>query len=72
MKNGVCPKCNSKTIYSQPQAVYFYQGHLHVSTGSQSSGVQFTSYVCTACGYFENYITDQSKLAEVASKWKKV
>jgi predicted nucleic-acid-binding Zn-ribbon protein len=30
------------------------------------------SYVCANCGYFENYIADQSKLADIASKWERV
>jgi hypothetical protein len=29
-------------------------------------------YICTNCGYFENYLVDPNKLADVAQKWKKV
>ena len=35
-------------------------------------GSEFESYVCTECGYFENYITDKAKLQEVQQKWAKV
>ena len=73
MRNGQCPKCNSTTIYSLPQGVYFYAGNaFHVHTGSLSMGIAYVSFVCTTCGYFENYIADPNRLAEVASKWQKV
>ena len=35
-------------------------------------GSEFESYVCTECGYFENYITDKAKLQGVQQKWAKV
>jgi DNA-directed RNA polymerase subunit RPC12/RpoP len=72
MKNGQCPRCGSRTIYSQPSAIYFYNNTLQVRTGAFSRGVPFTSYICTTCGFFENYVADQDKLAEVARTWQKV
>jgi hypothetical protein len=73
MRNGICPKCNSATVYSQAGGV-FYQSpnNLHVRTSSMSMGVQYASFICTSCGYFENYVDDRSKLADVAAKWQKV
>jgi hypothetical protein len=29
-------------------------------------------YVCVTCGYFEQYIDDAAKLAEVGRKWARV
>jgi hypothetical protein len=75
MKNGQCPKCNSTTIHSQPQGIYYYQiTALHLgNTGSMMiPNATVVSYLCTTCGYFENYIADQKILAQVAAKWQKV
>jgi hypothetical protein len=46
--------------------------HIHVYTGILSVAVEFDAFVCTTCGYFENYIADEDKLADVAKKWDKV
>jgi hypothetical protein len=35
-------------------------------------GVDVQSYLCTTCGYFENYVTDAKRLAEAAQQWPKV
>jgi hypothetical protein len=72
MKNGQCPKCNSETVYSQAGGIFFYNIDLHVRTGSLDRAVPFVSYICTTCGYFENFGTNQGKLAVVARTWQKV
>lgn len=72
MRNGHCPKCNSETVYSQSGGIFFYTNALHVRTSSLEQGVPFISYICTTCGYFENFVVDQQKLAAVAQKWQKV
>ncbi len=45
---------------------------LHVYTGRISRGIPFDSFVCTTCGYFENYLRDANKLADVARTWAPV
>ena len=70
MRDGQCPKCNSKTVYSKQGGVG--STHIHVYTGILSVPVEILSFVCTTCGYFENYIADENKLADVAQKWDKV
>jgi len=30
------------------------------------------NYVCGECGYVEAYVSDQTKLAEIARKWEPV
>jgi predicted nucleic-acid-binding Zn-ribbon protein len=72
MKNGQCPKCNSATVHSQTGGVFYYNPTLHVHTGSMEQGVAFVSYICTTCGYFENYVIDPNKLAKVAATWPQV
>jgi hypothetical protein len=29
-------------------------------------------FVCTRCGYFESYIVDERKMAEITGTWEKV
>ena len=72
MRNGRCTKCNSETVYTQPGGIFFYTNALHVRTGSLEQGVPFVSFICTTCGYFENFVADPQKLAVVAQKWQKV
>ena len=59
MKSGTCPKCQSTdvritTIINQEMV---------------PSAYQFDTYVCTACGYFEHYVADPTKLAKAAATW---
>ncbi len=73
MRNGKCSKCNSATVYQQTGGISFYGSQsFHVRTGALQTGVPYVSFLCTTCGYFENYVADAAKLAEVAQKWQKV
>ena len=69
MKNGTCPKCSSTHIYFKPYALD------KVTLDGKS--VEYTSWVCTDCGYIETYITDKDTLdkipvrAEKLGDWKK-
>ncbi len=77
MKNGKCPKCGSATVYTRENGVTFDSDGFgaQVDTGSWTAKSSKTiSYLCTACGYFENYIADPNTLAEVTKNedWKAV
>jgi hypothetical protein len=72
MRDGRCSKCGSTTVYSQAGGVFFYNNTVHVHTSALDRAVPFVSFVCASCGYFENYIADGAKLAEVARTWAKV
>ena len=69
MKNGKCPKCNSTSVYFKPYALD--------KITLDGTSVEYTDYVCTGCGFFEMYITDQAALskipvrAEKLSDWQK-
>jgi predicted nucleic-acid-binding Zn-ribbon protein len=73
LKTGNCPKCNSKNVFSGA-GIPLKKGPF----GSNSIPIGLTSmaaldnYVCGDCGYVERYISDQTKLAEIARKWDKV
>ncbi|WP_373500366.1 hypothetical protein [Desulfococcus sp.] len=73
MKNGQCPKCGSKEVYSG--------ANIPLKSGPFSSNAiplgltsmaALDNYVCTACGLVESYIAESSKLEEVARRWDKV
>jgi hypothetical protein len=70
MREGKCPKCSSVTVYTRKGGVG--DTHIHVDTSFLSLPVEIISFVCTTCGYFENYISDRDKLADVAKKWERV
>ena len=72
MRNGQCPKCHSATVYSKSDGIYFYSPtRFSVDTGSFERA-PYVAFICTSCGYFENYVADQHKLDEVAKTWPKV
>lgn len=73
MKSGTCPKCHSSKVFSGA-GIPLKKGPF----GSNSIPIGLTSmaaldnYVCGECGYVEAYISDQTKLAEIARKWEPV
>ncbi|MBI5896536.1 MAG: hypothetical protein HZB24_11230 [Desulfobacterales bacterium] len=73
MKNGTCPKCGSRNVYSA--------GDLPLKGGpfgsncipvSLLSMAPLDNYVCTDCGLVESYVTDAYKLKEIARRWTPV
>jgi len=67
LKNGQCPQCGSSEIVTCPQGigwdlcVKITQGR-HLNPTSD-----WETYLCTACGLFENYVTDADYLASTKS-----
>jgi hypothetical protein len=70
MRSGQCPKCSAATVYTKAGGVG--DSHIHVHTSLISIPVPVVSFVCATCGYFEQYIADAEKLADVARKWEHV
>lgn len=72
MKNGNCPKCGSGEVYSGVDLVLkggpFASNSIPVSLTSLAP---IDNYVCVTCGYVERYISEKSKLKEIAKKWDK-
>jgi predicted nucleic-acid-binding Zn-ribbon protein len=76
MKTGRCPKCETSNVYMKHKGVMSGGGgapvgHTFIDVSSFSSA-HFDSYVCTNCGYVENYVSDTGKLGKIAEKWDKV
>lgn len=73
MKNGNCPKCGSGEVYSGIDLILkggpFASNSIPVSLTSLAP---LDNYVCVTCGYVERYISERSKLKEIARKWDRV
>jgi len=73
LKNGNCPKCGSGEVYSGIDLILkggpFASNSIPVSLTSLAP---IDNYVCVTCGYVERYISERSKLKEIARKWDRV
>jgi DNA-directed RNA polymerase subunit RPC12/RpoP len=73
MKNGQCPKCGSKEVYSGANIPLksgpFAGNAIPISLTSMAA---LDNYVCVTCGLVESYISDKDKLEDVAERWDKV
>jgi predicted nucleic-acid-binding Zn-ribbon protein len=73
MKKGVCPKCQSKEVYSgakvSPKSGWNNSNTIPVS-GLRTAALD--NYVCGSCGYVESYIARDKDLAVIRKKWEVV
>jgi len=73
MKDGKCPRCGAKDIYSGCDLPLkggpFNSNSIPISLTSMAP---LDNYVCTACGLVESYIADERKLKEIVKKWDPV
>ena len=72
MKNGKCPKCGSATVHSLANGLQPGGRREYIGFNGVYQGVDVQSYLCTTCGYFENYVTEAKRLAEAAQHWPSV
>lgn len=75
MRSGLCPKCQTPTVYRKQYGLQHGDTAHMVSIYTKGwvntpSPVDF--YICTRCGLFERYVVDAQKMAEVTSTWEKV
>jgi predicted nucleic-acid-binding Zn-ribbon protein len=68
-KTGECPKCGRKNIYFNDRKMKGGQRNW-LSFGFSS--VFINTYICTDCGYIEDYISDSTKFEKIRDKWKKL
>jgi len=70
MKKGVCPKCQSKEVYSGA-SVSMKSGMSHSNTipvtGFRMAALD--NYVCGQCGFVESYVAKEKDLAAIRKKW---
>jgi hypothetical protein len=75
MRNGICPWCNSKTVYKKLNGVVTTASNEIYVRGAARFGSHPSdrmALVCTTCGHYEYHITDKSILKKIAQKWEKV
>jgi len=72
MKNGKCDKCGSMTVHVLTNGFAPGGRREYIVFDGMYSAVDVQSYLCTTCGYYENYVADPKRLAEVAQKWPAV
>jgi hypothetical protein len=72
MKKGTCIKCNTATVYKRKDGIGSDEFRCVDVKGTFKSDVSFDCYVCSTCGYFENYITESLEEIAKNSVWKRV
>lgn len=80
MKNGECPKCHSQAIYVSDGTGGGIGGHEHtleVQNSGSWNTYDWQTLLCADCGYYENYLLDKRKLANIKANpqkegWKKL
>jgi hypothetical protein len=73
MKNGKCLKCGSTTVYSSANGIVPSGSVRHyMGFGGMYTAADCLTFLCTTCGYYENYITTPKKLSDAAQKWAHV
>jgi predicted nucleic-acid-binding Zn-ribbon protein len=72
VENGQCPKCDSSEVYGRRGGIASSHAIFLVLGLWKQLAIQ--TYVCTNCGYIENYTADKSYLPDIArnSKWNRV
>ncbi len=63
---GVCPKCSSKKIATIPSEF----GTYNVIKVGKFGFAKLTRYICTSCGYLEQYVAEEKSLASLRQKNK--
>lgn len=71
MKNGICVKCGSAAVCTSEMG--FQQDAYRMPLGGIFDGVISVTrldYVCTQCGYYEEYIVEREALDKIAEMAK--
>ena len=82
MRDGVCPKCQSKNVYVADMQglhsgivdlpkIQLYRENRWIP---DVDIVMSNAYLCQDCGYFEFYVQETAKLSRLSDSdnWKKV
>jgi predicted nucleic-acid-binding Zn-ribbon protein len=76
MKNGICPKCQSREVYwhkgsEEHEQITVKEAAIPVF-GAFAQTTWPDKYLCTSCGYIEYYLTDAKAMQVVKENWEKV
>jgi predicted nucleic-acid-binding Zn-ribbon protein len=73
MKSGQCPKCGSRDVFCNTNRKFPALNTITVGTGI---GVDryacLDTYICSTCGYIENYVAKLDDLNYIKQEWTKV
>ncbi|MBF9073137.1 hypothetical protein [Streptacidiphilus fuscans] len=69
MRSGICPKCGSSEVHTMFGGIYRGQAPVIRISGLLSTRAESDDYVCTDCGYFEQYFVPGPALTKIARKW---
>ena len=73
MRSGYCPKCKTPTVYRRWDGIYYGTARIYVRTNNWLiTPSPVDCYVCTRCGYFEQYVADAKRMSEITGSWEKV
>ena len=73
MRRGLCPKCQTPTVYRKLNGInYGGNAGVFVYTSWLTAASMVETLICTRCGYFETYVVDERKMAEITNTWEKV
>jgi hypothetical protein len=68
MKSGTCVKCGAETVH-EIDASGYADGGIAISSWYTAGLIH---YVCTTCGFAEQYVAKKEALAKIAEKTKRV
>ena len=72
MRNGKCARCGSKEIYHKVNGIVSGDKKIYVRISILSPATDKETYICSSCGYYENYILDKNILNKLKENWIKV
>jgi predicted nucleic-acid-binding Zn-ribbon protein len=61
---GVCPKCSSGKVAEIPSEL----GTYNAIKVDMFGFANLTRYICTSCGYMEQYVSDANSLSKLRRK----
>jgi hypothetical protein len=67
LKNGECPQCGSSDIVTSPHGIGWDLCVMVTQGKVWESSSDWTTYLCSSCGLFENYVTDTKYLETAKS-----
>ena len=76
LKSGACPRCGGKEVYSDKDKETRHNERAYMMA-SPMTGFTIDTYMCLACGYFEEYFKDkdvksEKTISKIKEKWTKV
>lgn len=71
MKNGTCPKCGSTEVYDDTSKGRLARGYRDGLAIDGFSSIPLINYVCTDCGYTENYVQHKEDTERLKRKWNR-